>query len=169
MVRQRHDPRKNLVGFVVGDVHYAVPIGVVREISNPLEVVALPHASREIVGVADVRGEVVPVVDLRTRFGISPSTEARRSKWIVLRVSGRLCAFVVDAVTEVFGSSEPELRQAPALGGGENVRGIRGVTNRGDVLVFVLDPLLVAESAIEAGVKGQIQGPANPLLGKGVP
>jgi purine-binding chemotaxis protein CheW len=62
--RHRHDPSKSLVGFVVGDVHYAVPIARVREIANALEIVPLPHAPREVVGVADYRGEVVPVIDL---------------------------------------------------------------------------------------------------------
>lgn len=91
MVRQRHDPRKNLVGFVVGEVHYAVPMSV-REISNPLDLITLPHAAREIIGVADVRGEVVPVVDLRIRFGLDPIANPRRNKRIVLRVASRLCA-----------------------------------------------------------------------------
>ena len=67
--RLRHDPTKTMVGFVVGDVQYAVPIGQVREISNPLAVVELPRAPASVVGVAYYRGEVVPVVDLRGRFG----------------------------------------------------------------------------------------------------
>jgi len=71
--RQRHDPSKSLVGFFVGNVHYAVPIGRVREISNPLEMVPLPHAPHAVIGVADYRGEVVPVVDLRMRFGMDPA------------------------------------------------------------------------------------------------
>ena len=71
--RQRHDPSKNLVGFIVGDVHYAVSIHRVREIANPLQLVALPKAPRAVTGVADYRGEVVPVIDLRVRFGLDPA------------------------------------------------------------------------------------------------
>lgn len=138
--RQRHDPSKNLVGFVVGDVEYAVEIARVKEIANPLGVVALPHPPPAVVGVADYRGEVVPVVDLRERFGLPTATPTRRTKWIVIDVSGRLVAIVVDAVTEVFGSAGAGLRPAPPLGKGDDLRGIAGVTGHGAGLVFVLDP-----------------------------
>src|SRR5687768_13991953 len=118
MPRHRHDPSKNLVGFLVGEVMYAVRIEMVREIVNPLEVVALPRAPKSVLGVADYRGVVVPVIDLRLRFALPPATLSRKTKWIVLDVvapantassgpaslvAGRYAALVVDAVTEVFG------------------------------------------------------------------
>jgi purine-binding chemotaxis protein CheW len=136
--RSRHDPSKTLVGFTVGDVKYAVPIARVKEIANPIAVVALPHAPHAILGVADYRGDVVPVVDLRTRFGLTPTETTRRTKWIVIEVAGRLIALVVDTVTEVFGTAGAELRPAPAIGG-QDVRGIEGVTTHDGGLVFVLD------------------------------
>ncbi len=135
--RYRHDPSKTLVGFSVGDVHYAVPIARVREIANPITVVALPHAPHAIVGVADYRGEVVPVVDLRARFGLPLAEVTRRTKWIVVDVAGRVVALVVDSVTEVFGTGGAELRPAPSLGG-DDIRGIEGVTTHEGVMVFVL-------------------------------
>ncbi len=137
--RQRHDPSKNLVGFVVGDVEYAVVIGAVREIANPLAVVALPRAPPAVSGVADYRGEVVPVVDLRVRFGLTASALTRRTKWIILDVGDRFAALVVDAVTEVFGTGGAELLPAPSLGGGDDMRGITSVTRHAGTLVFVLD------------------------------
>jgi purine-binding chemotaxis protein CheW len=86
MQRHRHDPYKNLVGFVVGEVDYAIAIARVREISNPLGLVALPHAPRSVIGVADYRGEVVPVVDLRRRFGLAPTEVTRKTKWLIIDV-----------------------------------------------------------------------------------
>ena len=56
MPRYRHDPSKDLVGFLVGDVMYAVRIDVVREIVNPLAVIDLPRAPETVKGVADYRG-----------------------------------------------------------------------------------------------------------------
>jgi len=157
MPRHRHDPSKNLVGFLVGEVIYAVRIEMVREIVNPQEVVALPSAPRSVLGVADYRGVVVPVIDLRERFGL-PSASSRKTKWIVLDVApptsianagpvslvaGRYAALVVDAVTEVFGYGADGIRPAPPLGRGDDVRGIEGVTTIGPErerkLVFVLD------------------------------
>ncbi|MEO6419012.1 MAG: chemotaxis protein CheW [Polyangiaceae bacterium] len=136
---QRHDPLKNLVGFLVGDVHYALPIACVREIANPLEVVELPRAANSVVGVAEYRGDVVPVVELRVRFGLPEAPNTRRTKWILIDVGGRAVALVVDGVTEVFGTEGGDLRAPPTLGGGEDVRGISGVTNFGGKLVFVLE------------------------------
>jgi purine-binding chemotaxis protein CheW len=138
MPRHRHDPSKDFVGFVVGEVEYAVAIARVKEIANPLDVVSLPHAPRAILGVADYRGEVLPVVDLRIRFGLPQAAATRRTKWIVVDVSGRLAALVVDGVTEVFGTAGAELRPAPPLAG-DDIRGIAGVSHHGGGLVFVLD------------------------------
>jgi purine-binding chemotaxis protein CheW len=158
MSRYRHDPLKSLVGFLVGDVSYAVEIMQVREIINPLPTVALPRAPESICGVADYRGEVVPVIDLRIRFGLGASSHSRKTKWVVVDVGGRLAALVVDAVTEVFGTGGQELRPAPALGGGEHVRGIRGVTTHGRRMIFVLDMFPFAamtESLVESGALGE--------------
>jgi purine-binding chemotaxis protein CheW len=137
--KQRPDPQKSLVGFVVGDVGYAVPISAVKEIINPVMLTELPHAPRSVVGVADHRGEVVPVVDLRIRFGLPAGGDASRSKWILVDVQGRTVGLVVDQVTEVFGTGGAELRKPPMLGGGEAERGILGVTSHEGRLTFVLE------------------------------
>jgi purine-binding chemotaxis protein CheW len=175
MPRHRHDPSKDYVGFYVGDVTYAVRIELVREIVNPLEIVELPRAPASVRGVADYRGEVVPVVDLRERFGLPAVPPTRRQKWIVVDVGRaapgaspagtpaspgpaassraadkRFAALVVDAVTEVFGSGGAELRPAPPLGAGDDLRGIAGVTHNAEGLVFVLDARAFGALADEA-------------------
>jgi purine-binding chemotaxis protein CheW len=162
--RHRHDPSKSLVGCIVGDVHYAVPISRVKEIANALEIVPLPHVPREIVGVADYRGEVVPVVDLRMRFGLPQAPQTRKSKWIVVDVAGRPTALIVDSVTDVFGTGGAELRPTPQLGGGDDLRGIAGVTNHGGAMVFVLDTLRLRELTEPLAAQGKI-GPAPRLTG----
>ncbi len=140
----RHDPLKNLVGFSVGDVKYALPIRDVKEIVNPLALVPLPNVASSVQGVADYRGEVVPVVDLRTRFGLPAAPSTRRTKWILVDVGGRNVALVVDSVTDVFGANG-DLRPAPSLGGGDDVRGIAGVTSVDKTMVFVLAPSRFAD------------------------
>jgi purine-binding chemotaxis protein CheW len=137
--RHRHDPLKNLVGFCVGDVNYAVPILCVKEISNPLDIVGLPHAPPAVCGVSDYRGDVVPVIDMRVRFNLERQANTRRTKWVILELEARLVALVVDRVSEVFGTGGAEVRPSPGLGGGEDVRGIAGVTSYNGELVFVLD------------------------------
>ncbi len=137
--RHRSDAHKNLVGFFVGDVHYAVDISRVREIVNPLELTSLPHTPMEVAGVADHRGEVVPVIDLRVRFGLPPRPEERGTKWILIDLEGRVAGLVVDAVTEVFGAASEEIRATPGVGGNSDLRGISGVTRHERKLTFVLD------------------------------
>ncbi len=162
--RHRHDPSKSLVGFIVGDVHYAVPIARVKEIANALEVVPLPHSPREVIGVADYRGEVVPVIDLRTRFGLPVADRTRKSKWIVVDVAGRAAALIVDAVSDVFGTGGAELRPTPLLGGGDDLRGIAGVTNHGGAMVFVLDTARMRDLTDPLAAQGRI-GPAASASG----
>jgi purine-binding chemotaxis protein CheW len=137
--KQRPDLQKSLVGFIVGDVAYAVGIGSVREIVNPAPLTELPHAPPTVAGVIDHRGEVVPVVDLRARFRLPPATDLRRAKWLLIDVEGRSIGLAVDRVTDVFGTGGSEVLSPPALGYGDDERGIIGVTKHEGALVFVLD------------------------------
>lgn len=137
--KQRPDPQKSLVGFQVGDVSYAVSIAVVKEIINPVTVTGLPHAPPAIAGVADHRGEVVPIIDLRIRFGLPQMAPARKPKWILVEIDRHTVGLVVDRVTEVFGTGGSGLRPAPALGHGDDLRGILGVTTHDGALTFVLE------------------------------
>jgi purine-binding chemotaxis protein CheW len=151
--RIRQDPLRNLVGFSVGDVRYALPIAAIREIVNPLDVIDLPDAPKEVRGVANYRGEVVPVVELRVRFRLEPLEETRKTKWILIDIGGRLVALVVDTVSGVFGA-QTDLRPPPILGGGEDSRGIAGVTMNDDDMVFVLDTArfaVLTEPMVRAG------------------
>ncbi|MDD9939482.1 MAG: chemotaxis protein CheW [Myxococcales bacterium] len=135
---------KNLVGFEVGSVLYALDIGRVREIIRPLPSLPLPHMPASVIGVADHRGDVVPVVDLRERFGLPTAEDTKQARWIVVTRDSRLVALIVDRVTEVFGGDESRARQVPEMGDGDDTRGITGVYAYQDQLAFVLDPDRVA-------------------------
>ncbi|MBC7171401.1 MAG: purine-binding chemotaxis protein CheW [Polyangiaceae bacterium] len=161
--QRRGDRAKNLVGFHVGDVFYAVQILRVREIINPLQTVRLPQSPKVIVGVADHRGEVVPVLDLRTRFGLERVANTRRTKWVIVGVNGRSVGLVVDAVTDVFGTGPESERAVPQLGSGDEARGIASVYMYERQLVFVIDVDRVASAAEEIDVElaAQILGGAT--------
>jgi purine-binding chemotaxis protein CheW len=138
-LRHRPDTHKNLVGFVVGEVHYAIDISRVREIVNPLVVTALPHMPPDVAGVADHRGDVVPVIDLRVRFNLEHREDQHGTKWILITLGNRVVGLVVDSVTEVFGARNDEIRPTPDVGGNRDLRGISGVARHEGRLVFVLD------------------------------
>jgi purine-binding chemotaxis protein CheW len=160
--KNRPDPQKSLVGFTVGEVAYAVPIAAVKEIVNPAPLTALPHAPEAIAGVADHRGEVVPVIDLRVRFGLPRHRDLRRSKWILVDVEGQTVGMIVDQVTDVFGTGGTELRRAPAFGSGDDIRGIAGVTTHEGTLTFVLELSRfrdLTRPLAQAGLLGTSEGP----------
>jgi purine-binding chemotaxis protein CheW len=131
---------KNLVGFSVDGVPYAIDIQRVREIIKPLPTLPIPHAPEAVIGVADHRGDVVPVIDLRVRFvGVSAKASDRDQIWIVVKRADRYAGLVVDRVTEVFGAAASQYREVPDIGLGDWSQGIISVcTHRGN-LVFVLD------------------------------
>src|SRR6478609_1725505 len=114
--RIRSDPDRSLVGFHVGEGYYAVDVPTVREIISPAHLVAVPHSAPIVRGVTDHRGHVVPVVDLRKRFGLGAGDVTRRTKWIVVDARGQWLGLVVDDVTEVFGVTSAHERRAPRLG-----------------------------------------------------
>lgn len=155
-------PERQLVLFAVGAVVYGLPIDRVREVVNPQPTFELPHAPASVVGVADHRGEVVPVIDLRTRFGLPPLDDAearRKMKWILVDVASptssvpRIIAAVVDMVHNVYMTREP-MRPPPPLGGGEDRRGIAGVLSRaalGFVFVLDLEPLRALAEPVHQG------------------
>lgn len=154
--RHRPDQHKNLVGFILGDVRYAIDIGRVREIVNPLEVTPLPYTPPEVAGVADHRGEVVPVIDLRARFNLPPRGEEKGTKWILVTLGDRVVGLVVDSVTEVFGARNDEIRPTPEVGGNRDMRGINGVAKHDGKLVFVLDVLRFLEIVDALAATGAI-------------
>lgn len=156
--RHHSERTKNLVGFEVGGVRYAVDILRVREIINPLPVVVMPHAPPTVIGVADHRGEVVPIVDLRRRLGLPPAPATRRTKWIVVRLDQRAVGLVVDGVTDVFAAGPSEQRVVPKLGSGEDARGIAAVYVHDGDMVFVIDVDVVAEPADEIDLAAVVAG-----------
>jgi purine-binding chemotaxis protein CheW len=154
--KARQDPRKNLVGFVVGTVHYAIDIWRVREIVQPLVLTPLPFTHPSIVGVADHRGEVVPVIDLRLQFG-EPTESNRKTKWILIQALDR----TMGAVTGPCGVAEEQMRPPPALGGGEHRRGIAAVTSHQGRMVFVIGPSLI-EEIIEPALQHVLAASSSP-------
>jgi len=160
MSRQRFGSRsisaRNLVAFEVGGVAYALDIQRVREILRPMPLVALPHLPQGVVGVVDHRGVVVPIVDLRERFGAAPVGQPREVRWVVVTRGARLLGLVVDRVTAVLGTDDTEAREPPAIAAGERARGIKAACSIGGRLVFVLDVDGVASVADEVAL------PASP-------
>lgn len=127
---------------------YALEVGRIREIVNPLPVIELPRERPFVLGVSDYRDQVVAVVDLRRLFGLIAQEEARRTKWIIIEAGGRLVGVVVDAVLDVFSSTENRQREVPVLDERHLDRGITSAYRHQERLVFLLDVDRLVEPAM---------------------
>lgn len=113
----RPDPVVELCAFRVGDEEYVIDIRRIREIVQPLPVTQVPRAPEWMEGVANLRGEVIPVLDVRRRLGLPPRTPSRTTKFLVVHVAGRVLALVVDGVSEVVRIPRSAIGPPPAGSG----------------------------------------------------
>lgn len=105
-----------LCALRVGDQEFVLDLMRVEEVLRPVPITPLPRTPPFVEGVAQVRGALVPVVDLRTCLGLSrPATPGRRERLMVCRLGRRRVAVRVDAALEVMNVSRAELRPAPPL------------------------------------------------------
>ena len=112
------DEVAELFTFRVGGEDYAVDIRRVREIIQPLPITPVPRAPAFVEGVVRLRGEVLPVIDVRKRFGLPTLPPGERTKFLVVQVAGRRLALVVDQVAEVLRVPRSEIRPAPTFAAG---------------------------------------------------
>jgi purine-binding chemotaxis protein CheW len=139
------------LSFRVGSDDYAVDILRVQEIRGWEKVRALPDSREYVKGVLDMRGTIVPIIDLRIRFGQEDPTYLPTTVVIVVSVekpaAGRqLVGAVVDSVSDVLDVSSSDLKPAPELGGGDNRHYLDGMVSleRGVVVFLNLDRLFGA-------------------------
>jgi len=119
--------RVQLCTFRIGGEDYALDIMRVREIIQPLPVTPVPRAPAFVEGVVRLRGEVVPVVDVRKRFGLPATPFTRKSKYLIVTVAGRRLGLVVDEVCEVLRLARADIRPTPDLMGQRGPRFFLGV------------------------------------------
>ena len=121
------DPLAQLCTFRVGGEDYALDIMRVREIIHPLPITPVPRAPAFVEGVIRLRGDVIPVLDVRKRLGLRLAPPTRKSRFLVVNVARRRIALVVDEVREVLRLPRSEIRPAPALGAAPGPRFFLGV------------------------------------------
>jgi purine-binding chemotaxis protein CheW len=127
------DPLVQLCTFRIGGEDYAIDVMRLREIIHPLPITPVPRAPASVEGVVRLRGEVVPVLDVRKRLGVEARPATRKSRFLIVNVAGRRIGLVVDEVCEVLRLPRSEIRPAPPLGVPGAPRFFLGVCG-GDVL-----------------------------------
>jgi purine-binding chemotaxis protein CheW len=156
--------------FMLGAEEFGVDILRVQEIKGWERVTAIPNTPSYICGVMNLRGTVVPVVDLRRRFDLDSADYIATTVVIVLRVEGdhsdRTMGFVVDAVSEVYNVAPDNLQPPPDFGTRVNTQFIRGLAVVEEKMVILLDfDRLIGLDTVFSAVDGLSQTTdSNPPL-----
>jgi len=127
-----------LVTFTLGDNEYALDIHSIQEVNLMVQITPLPDSVKCIEGVINLRGKIVPIINLRTKFGLESQLDASQSRIIVVE-AGRTVGMIVDSVSEVLRIS-PDIIEAPpdiALSGTSQY--LTGIVKLPDRLISMLD------------------------------
>jgi purine-binding chemotaxis protein CheW len=128
-----------LVSFCVNDEHYAVDILRVQEINRMMQITQVPESPPGVEGIINLRGRIIPIMDLRVRFGLSPTEPTEDSRIVVVDAAGTTVGFIVDRVHEVLRIDTSTVDPAPKMSGSAHSRYVQGVAKRDDLLVILLD------------------------------
>ncbi len=131
--------QQQMVGFRVGPETFAVPIALVHEIVRLPRITAVPEAPTHIEGVMNLRGKIIPVVDLRKRFGDPDPKPDRRNRVIVAELDGRKFGLIVDAASEVLKIAPSQVEAPPIVFGEGEVNYVTGVAKLGGRIVILID------------------------------
>ncbi|BDA82703.1 chemotaxis protein CheW [Aureimonas sp. SA4125] len=106
---------RELIAFRIGEQEFCVDIIAVREIRGFAAATPLPHAPNFVVGVINLRGTVLPIVDLAARLGFGPTQPTARSVVIVVRIDRQLVGLLVDAVSDILTVTDDLLQPTPDI------------------------------------------------------
>lgn len=136
-----------VVSFLIGNEEYAVDVLSVREINRLMAITHVPNAASEVLGVVNLRGTIIPVVDLRRWFRLGETGFRPENRIVVIDVAGRMLGCVVEQVNEVL-RIDPELVEQPGtVVSGPEAEFISGVVKLDDRLLMKLDVDRVLEEA----------------------
>lgn len=137
---------KQFVVFKLGDEEYGVNILQVKTIERLMEITRVPKAPEFVEGVINLRGEVVPVIDLRKRFSLPERTNTDNTRIIIVSIEDITVGMIVDSATEVLQISEDDIDPAPSIVGSVDSDYIDGVGKIDDRLLILLNLKKVLKS-----------------------
>lgn len=134
---QENEDIIQLVGFIVGDEEFAVPILSIQEIIKPIEYSRVPSTPSYVLGVFNLRGNVIPLINLRLKFNMSAQKDNEDTRYIVIKHKEQTAGFVIDRLTEALRLKESNIDPAPETIKGSNDM-IYGVGKKEDRIITIL-------------------------------
>ena len=141
------------ITFKLQEETYGINVMQVQEVLRYTEIAPVPGSPDYVLGIINLRGNVVTVIDTRTRFGLEPDEITDNSRIVIIEAEKQVIGILVDSVAEVVYLKQSEVDTAPNVGTEESARFIQGVSNReGELLILVdLNKLLSDEEWEELG------------------
>lgn len=139
MADDQHNQSRELISFLVGDQEFCVDIETVVEIRGWSPATPMPHSADYVRGVINLRGVIMPIVDLGARIGLGPAEPTARHVIIVAQIAGRKVGLLVDAVCETLNIGSEAVHPAPDLGENGTQSFIVGFIPVGDRMITLLD------------------------------
>jgi len=134
---------KQFVIYQLAGEQFGVDIAAVESIIKMQEIAAVPQVPEFVEGVTNLRGEVLPVIDLRKRFEIPAADDSEEERIVVVEIDGQNVGMIVDAVTEVLTLDEDAIEAPSALVIGSSVDFITGIAKVEEQLVTIIDLRMV--------------------------
>jgi purine-binding chemotaxis protein CheW len=151
-----------VVGFTLADQEHVVDILKVKEIKLMMPITRVPKSSPDLMGVANLRGDIIPVIDLRTRLRLSPATPTDETRIMVIELETHLVGMIVDSVTENYDLRPQDISTAPSSIATVEAAFVRGVAKIGDrLLIFLnIEKLITASDGSASRTLGAARTPA---------
>ena len=130
---------RQLISFSVGEEEYGLELLRVKEVIRVREITWLPKAPSFVKGIINLRGDVIPIIDLRDKFGLESREDTAQTRVIVVEIEGRLTGLVVDSASQVVRISADQIDPPPSVPGGFSQELITGVGKIDDRLVILLN------------------------------
>jgi len=126
-----------LVGFIIGEEEYAIPILSIQEIIKPFSWTRVPQVPKYVMGVFNLRGSVIPLIDLRLKFGIAEKKHSDETRFIVMKDGDDVAGFVIDRLTMAIRIKKTKIGPAPETISGDDTM-IDGVGKQEDRIITIL-------------------------------
>ncbi len=138
-VRAEAGELRQFISFSVGEEEYGLELLRVKEVIRIREITWLPKAPSFVKGIINLRGDVIPIIDLRDKFGLEAKENTAMTRVIVVEVEGRLMGMVVDSASQVVRIPADHIDPPPPVLGGLSQEFITGVGKLDDKLIILLN------------------------------
>lgn len=133
------DPVFQWVTFRLENETYGINVMQVQEVLRYSEIAPVPGAPEYVLGIINLRGNVVTVIDTRLRFGLETAETSDHTRIVIIESDSQVIGILVDAVAEVVYLRQSEIETTPSVGNDENAKFIQGVCHKNDELLILVD------------------------------